>query len=212
VAVQKDEHLAMKLALFDFDGTITTKDSMVEFIIYAVGSWRYYLGLLILSPMLIAYKLKLYPNDKAKEKLLAHFFKKMTIKRYYQLTKGYSSNELDKIVRPKALEQIAWHKRQGDEVVVISASMECWLKEWCGRQDIRLIATKLEIKNGYFTGRFSTKNCYGEEKVNRLREVYHIEEYAYIYAYGDSQGDRELLALADEPFYKPFLPTHIFKK
>ena len=194
----------MRLALFDFDGTITTKDSMVEFILYAVGRRAYYLGLFKLSPILVAYKLKLYPNDKAKEKFLAHFFKKMEIKRFQELIIGYSSNEIDKIVRKKAIEKIYWHKKQGDKVVVISASIECWLKPWCDRQNIRLIATKLEILDGKFTGKFSTKNCYGEEKVNRIRESYHMEEYSHIYAYGDSNGDRELLALADESFYKPF--------
>lgn len=194
----------MRLALFDFDGTITTKDSMVEFIQYAVGKKSYYLGLLILSPILIAYKLKLYPNDKAKERLLAYFFKKMTLKKFYSLVKGYSSNEIDKIVRKEALERINWHKKRGDEVVVVSASMECWLKDWCDRQNIKLIATKLEIVEGKFTGKFTTKNCYGKEKVNRIQSVYHLEECSYIYAYGDSKGDRELLALADESLYKPF--------
>ncbi len=194
----------MRLALFDFDGTITTKDSMVEFIQYAVGKKKYYFGLLILSPILMAYKLNLYPNDKAKERLLAHFFKKITIKEFQKIVINYDKNELDKIVRKEAIEKIVWHKKQGDEVVVVSASMECWLKLWCDRQNIKLIATKLEIENGKFTGRFSTKNCYGEEKVSRLQELYSTKKYSHIYAYGDSLGDRELLALADEAFYKPF--------
>jgi len=194
----------MRLALFDFDGTITTKDSMVEFIKYAVGKKKYYFGLLRLSPLLIAYKLKLYANDKAKERFLAYFFKELTIKEFQKMVIGYDENELDKIVRKEAIEKIGWHKKQGDEVVVISASMECWLKLWCDRQKVKLIATKLEIENGKFTGKFSTKNCYGEEKVNRLQKLYQTEKYSHIYAYGDSQGDRELLALADEAFYKPF--------
>ena len=194
----------MRLALFDFDGTITTKDSMVEFIQYAVGKRKYYFGLLRLSPMLMAYKLNLYPNDKAKERLLAYFFKKITIKEFQEIVIGYDKNELDKIVRKEAIAKILWHKKQGDEVVVVSASMECWLKLWCDRQNIKLIATKLEIENGKFTGKFATPNCYGEEKVTRLKELYPTEKYSHIYAYGDSRGDRELLELADEAFYKPF--------
>ncbi len=194
----------MRLALFDFDGTITTKDSMVEFIQYAVGKRKYYFGLLRLSPMLMAYKLNLYSNDKAKERLLAYFFKKITIKEFQEIVIGYDKNELDKIVRKEAIAKILWHKKQGDEVVVVSASMECWLKLWCDRQNIKLIATKLEIENGKFTGKFATPNCYGEEKVTRLKELYPTEKYSHIYAYGDSRGDRELLKLADEAFYKPF--------
>jgi HAD superfamily hydrolase (TIGR01490 family) len=194
----------MRLALFDFDGTITTKDSMVEFIQYAVGKKKYYFGLLRLSPILVAYRLKLYPNDKAKEKLLAYFFKEISIKAFQKLVISYDANELDKIVRKEATEKILWHKKQGDEVVVVSASMECWLKLWCDRQNVKLIATKLEIENGKFTGKFATQNCYGQEKVTRLQALYPTEKYSHIYAYGDSQGDRELLALADEAFYKPF--------
>ena len=194
----------MKLALFDFDGTITTKDSMVEFILYAVGKKAYYLGLLKLSPMLVAYKLKLYPNHKAKERFLAYFFKEMRIKEFQELVTAYGESEIGKIVRDKAIEKIAWHKAQGDEVVVVSASMECWLKSWCDKKNIKLIATKLEILDGRFTGKFATKNCYGQEKVNRLRACYRMEDYSHIYAYGDSKGDREILALADESFYKPF--------
>ena len=194
----------MRLALFDFDGTITTKDSMVEFTLYAVGKKAYYLGLLKLSPMLIAYKFKLYPNHKAKERFLAYFFKKMCLKEFQKLVKGYGESEIDKIVRDGAREKIKWHKERGDEVVVVSASMECWLKSWCDRQNIKLIATKLEISDGRFTGKFATKNCYGKEKVNRLRAYYRMDDYSHIYAYGDSRGDREILALADESFYKPF--------
>ena len=194
----------MKLALFDFDGTITTKDSMVEFLLYAVGKRAYYFGLFRLSPILIAYKLKLYSNNRAKERLLGYFFKPIGLKKFQKLVIGYSNDEIDKIIRKEALKKIAWHKQQGDEVVVVSASMECWLKNWCERQNIKLIATRLEIENGKFTGKFKTKNCYGQEKVNRLKELYHIENYSHIYAYGDSRGDRELLTLADEAFYRPF--------
>lgn len=194
----------MKLALFDFDGTITTKDSMIEFLLYAVGKKAYYLGLLKLTPMLVAYKLKLYPNYRAKEKFLFHFFNNMRPKEFQELSAKYANEEIDKIVRKEALERIAWHKEQGDEVVIISASMECWLKAWCDKREIRLIATKLALDSSIFTGKFITKNCYGQEKVNRLRELYQTEEYSYIYAYGDSRGDKELLALADESFYKPF--------
>ncbi len=61
-----------------------------------------------------------------------------------------------------------------------------------------------KIKNGIVTGKFSTKNCYGIEKANRVQEVYNFDDYDHIYAYGDSRGDKELLELADESFYKPF--------
>ncbi len=193
-----------KLALFDFDGTITTKDSLVDFIQYCVGKPNYYLGLVILSPMLSAYTLKLIKNHIAKEKLITHFFKNYDINKFQKLANQYSLEQIDKITREKAIEKIKWHQDQGHKIVIVSASMECWINAWCKKYNIDLVSTKLEAENNKLTGKFSTKNCYGIEKANRVQDMYNLDDYDYIYAYGDSRGDKELLALADESFYKPF--------
>jgi len=194
----------MILAFFDFDGTITIKDSLADFIQYAVGKPAYYMSLLKLSPMLTAYTFKLIPNHIAKEKLVAHFFKGWDAQQFRKLAEQYSLEKIGNITRPKAIEKITWHQDQGHKVVIVSASMDCWLKAWCDKNSIDLIATRLEIKNNKLTGKFSTPNCYGIEKVNRVHESYDLSRYDHTYAYGDSRGDRELLALADESFYKPF--------
>ena len=96
----------MNLALFDFDGTITTKDSLVDFIQYAVGKPTYYLGLLSLCPMLVAYKLNFIPNYLAKEKLISHFFFGWDAYQFQKLADHYSLNKIDNILRPKAMEKI----------------------------------------------------------------------------------------------------------
>ena len=194
----------MKLALFDFDGTITTDDSLIKFIRFSRGDSKFLVGMVILSPMLIVYKLKLIPNYRAKEYMLSHFFKDMSEEKFMQLTREYSLNHIDSVVRPKAMQKIAWHKEQGHEIVIVSASIECWLKPWCDKNNLNLIGTKMQMQNAKVTGLFASKNCHGVEKVNRIKELYHLNEYDYIYAYGDSSGDKELLELADEKFYKPF--------
>ena len=79
-----------------------------------------------------------------------------------------------------------------------------WLKPWCDKNELELIATKLKIKNGFVTGRFQTKNCYGIEKAVRVREIYDLDDYDHIYAYGDSRGDRELLELAHTKNFRAF--------
>jgi len=116
-------------------------------------------GMLILSPMLITYKLKLIPNYKAKQWMLSYFFKGMEEHKFGKLAEQFSLKHIDTMLRPKAMQKIAWHKEQGHKIVVVSASMECWLKPWCDKTGLDVIATKLEIKNGYVTGRFQTKNC-----------------------------------------------------
>lgn len=194
----------MKIAFFDFDGTITIDDSMIKFIRYAIGDLNTVWGLIILSPMLIAYKLKLIPNYKAKQWMLSYFFKGMDEQMFKNLAKEFSLSHIDNMLRPKAMEKIAWHKGQGHKVVVVSASVECWLKPWCDKNGLDLIATKLEIKNGFVTGKFQTKNCYGSEKVVRVKEAYNLSDYDHIYAYGDSHGDRELLNLAHTKNFRVF--------
>jgi len=192
------------LALFDFDGTITTDDSLIKFIRFATGDLKFLWGMVTLLPILIAYKLKFIPNDKAKQEVISYFFKGMGEEQFQRVAQEFSLKHIDPIIRPKALKKISWHKERGDKVVIVSASIECWLKPWCDKNALDLISTKLEIIDGVVTGKLLTKNCYGIEKANRVKEKYNLAEYDYIYAYGDSQGDKALLELADESFYKPF--------
>jgi HAD superfamily hydrolase (TIGR01490 family) len=194
----------MKLVLFDFDGTITTDDSLIRFIRFVAGDAKFIWGMILLSPMLTAYKLKLIPNYKAKQYMLSYFFKGMSEEKFMQVANEYSLKHIKTILRPKAMEKITWHKEQGHKIIIVSASIECWLKPWCNEKNLDLIATKLEVKDSIITGKFSTRNCYGIEKANRVKEQYNLSDYDHIYAYGDSRGDRELLAIADESFYKPF--------
>ena len=192
------------LALFDFDGTITKDDSLLKFIRFVVGDGRFIFGLVVLSPILVAYKLKLIPNYKAKQYMLSWFFKGMSKDAFLKVANEYSLVHIDKILRPKAIEKINWHKNQGHKVVVVSASIECWLRPWCEKNGLELIATKLEIKDDIVTGKLLSKNCYGVEKANRIKEIYNLKDFEYIYSYGDSSGDKQMLELAHEKFYKPF--------
>ncbi|MCK4577277.1 MAG: HAD-IB family hydrolase [Candidatus Marinimicrobia bacterium] len=193
-----------RLALFDFDGTITSKDTFIDFIIYIQGYPKYVMGILQNIHYLIAYKAGLYPNDKAKEKVLSYFFKGMKSDKFKELAARYSKEQLPKIIKPSAMEKVKWHLSMNHEVVIVSASMECWLKEWCVAHNVELISTRLEVRDGIITGKLATKNCHGQEKVNRIKKHYNLGMYEYIYAYGDSKGDREMLGIADERGDKSF--------
>ena len=72
------------------------------------------------------------------------------------------------------------------------------------RNNLELIATRLEIKNNKLTGKFASKNCYGMEKVNRIKKNYNLDNYEVVYAYGDSMGDHQMLDLADIKYYRTF--------
>jgi len=89
-------------------------------------------------------------------------------------------------------------------VVIVSASAENWLRNWCLTQGVSILATRLQDNNGRITGKIEGHNCHGEEKVHRVHEAYDLSEYAKIYCYGDTKGDKPLLGLATFSFYKPF--------
>jgi HAD superfamily hydrolase (TIGR01490 family) len=204
VYVQKEKVVKKGIAFFDFDGTITTKDTLLEFIRFAKGSIPFYIGFLLNSPYLVAYKLKIISNQLAKEKVLRFFFQNTPLETFRQLCADFTDKEIPKLLRPKAIEEIYKLKKQGYVVVIVSASPENWISTWAKALDVELIASQLEIKAGMVTGKIIGKNCHGEEKVRRIMEKYVVSDYDDIYAYGDTSGDRPMLKLAKNSFYRPF--------
>ncbi|NDW08371.1 HAD-IB family hydrolase [Dysgonomonas sp. 520] len=187
------------IAAFDFDGTITTKDTLFDFIKFYHGKTKLLLGMIWLSPVLILFKLGFIRNDRAKQKLFSHFFKGVNINDFNLVCANYSLR-IDSICKAKTLERIKWHRNQNHQVVIISASVENWIKPWALKSGLGdVLATQIEVEGDILTGRFSSPNCYGQEKVNRLKETFPNREDYTLYAYGDSRGDKELLAYADYP-------------
>jgi phosphatidylglycerophosphatase C len=192
------------LALFDFDGTITNKDSFVEFIRFYKGSGSLIIGFIVLSPILLLYKLKIIKNWKAKEKVVTYFFKNEPFKDFCLKSTEFSIKVIPDLIKPDALQTIKWHLDNGDRVIVISASFENWLADWCKSMNLELIGSKLEVRDGIITGKIDGRNCYGIEKVIRLKQYLDISQYSEIYSYGDSKGDLAILELADHSFYRSF--------
>ena len=193
-----------KIAFFDFDGTITTKDTLLELIKYQKGKARFYTGFLINAPVLAALKLKLVSNQFAKEKVLRYFFKGMELSSFQKACDEFTTEKLPAIIRPGAIAEIKKLQELGVEVTIVSASAENWIKKWSDKIGVRLIATQLETIDKQLTGKVKGKNCNGEEKVIRIRSAYDLSQYDEIYTYGDSSGDKAMLALATKAFYKPF--------
>ncbi len=186
------------IAVFDFDGTLTTRDSFLAFIKWACGPVSYYTGFLRFAPQLILMLLHLYPNWKAKELIFAHFFKGWQYSWFKALGEEFAT-EIDTIRNEHVISQLQEHTDRGDTVYVISASLPEWVEPWCKQLGVNaVLATEIEVgDDGRITGRFKTKNCFGQEKVNRLLEVEPDRETYQLHAYGDSRGDRELIEFAD---------------
>ncbi len=198
-----------KIVTFDFDGTLTTKDTLLVFIRYACGFWAFVVGFLRYSPLLVLMKLGLYPNYKVKQKVFSYFFKGMKLEVFDTLCQRFAQDN-HHLLRPQGIEAMNQAFSDGAEVMIVSASIDNWVKPFFenlsnqNNRSILILGTQIEVKDGLLTGRFLTKNCYGQEKVNRIMALYPHRENYHLTAYGDSRGDKELLAFADESHYKPF--------
>jgi phosphatidylglycerophosphatase C len=193
-----------KLALFDFDGTITTNDTFLEFVKYAAGSLRFWIGFILLSPWLIGFFVGLVSSHRMKTMVVTYFFKNMDADSFNHKAAEFAKFKMNDFVKDSALQRLQWHKNEGHDIAVVSASFSNWLAPWCEKHNIPLIATELEIKDNRITGNLASPNCKGPEKERRIKEIYPLENYTYIYAYGNSSGDKEMLALANEPYMNNF--------
>ena len=197
-----------KIYCFDFDGTLTTSDTLLEFIKYAKGRGRFLMVFLMYSPLLVLMKLHLYPNWKAKQRIFAHLFAGMRIEKFDALCRGFAE-ESQHLLRPKGITLMHEALVAGAQVFIVSASIDNWVRpffEIRNLKGIQVLGTQIEVVDGKLTGRFKTRNCYGEEKVNRIAEAlksFERSEYE-IEAFGDSRGDKEMLAFADKGHFKPF--------
>ena len=196
--------MSKRIAFFDFDGTITFKDTLLEIIKYRHGIAGLYAGMLKISPWLVAMKLKLISNQTAKEKLLTHFFKNTSLADFQKDCDAFINATFSSLIRPAALEQIKKYNASGVQVVIVSASPQNWIMGWCKANNLHCIATILETKNNIITGKIQGLNCYGEEKVRRIKAAYNLSDYDEISCYGDTSGDKPMLALGTKAYYKPF--------
>ncbi|WP_298224179.1 HAD-IB family hydrolase [Flavobacterium sp.] len=184
------------LALFDFDGTLYNKDSLIEFTIFANGKVRFYQGLLMLFPSLSGLKLGILNNEKVKVKFLTHFFKDDDVKEFKALAQNFATTKIEKDLNKKTFEYFLKHLESNHTVCIVSASSAYWIEPWSEKYKVPCIGTELETIDGKITGKFTTKNCYGPEKVNRIKAVYDLEQFDVIKVYGSGKGDREMLQLS----------------
>lgn len=184
-----------QLFAFDFDGTLTTRDTLIAFIRYACGTPRFLLGFLLHAPLLVLMKLRLYSNGKAKQRLFSWFFRGMPIETFDALCQSFASTHRH-LLRPETVRLLQQALSEGSEVLVVSSSIDNWVQPFFPA--VTVLGTQIEVIDGCLSGRFLTPNCYGQEKVRRILAL-HPDRSAYrLTAYGDSRGDRELLAFADE--------------
>ena len=192
------------IAFFDFDGTITTKDSFLEMIKWVKGERAFLLGFAFLSPWMLAMKLKIISKGSGKQKVLKYFFGGQKFNQFQDNCDAFVRDRLPSLIRPQALTKIREHQQKGTTVVVVTASAGNFVEPWTEQINLFCIATNLEVKEGLITGKIEGSNCNGQEKARRIKERFNLTEYDTIYAYGDSNGDKPMLDLAHFSSFKPF--------
>ena len=190
------------LALFDFDGTITTREMLPDFVHYAVPKWRLRFGKALLMPMVVAYRLGFVSGTAIRAAIARVGFGGMPEANYEAKAAAFARDVLPGVLRPEMMARVAEHKSRGDTVVIVSGAYDVYLKHWCAQHGLDLIASTLEIRDGHLTGRYAGAQNVNTEKARRVRERYDLARYAEVHAHGDTPEDEHLLALAHRKFYR----------
>jgi phosphatidylglycerophosphatase C len=195
------------IVAFDFDGTLTTRDSFTAFLRWRAGAGRYAAGLVKLSPAALLY---LFNRDRGRIKAAAarEFIGGLSRNEIAAEAREFAENHARKLLRPDAVR--TWRKWQaaGARLVIVTASPEITVAPFArGLGADALIGTRLDFDDqDRFTGRLASANCRGPEKVRRLREAFG-DDMALEAAYGDTGGDKEMLALTEGGGMKLFRGT-----
>lgn len=192
-----------KLYCFDFDGTLTTKDTMFLFFKF-YNARKFRIQFLKYIPLFIFMKLKLLNVEKVKKSFVA------------SILKGESRGNLEKkaqlffeafypdIIRPNANDFLQKIDTENTDMIMVTASLDIWTKPFAEHWNMKLLATKAKYTNDVFTGKFETPNCNGKEKIVRIKTEIKDKKYDKIIAFGDTMGDRPMLEWANEGHYRFF--------
>lgn len=190
------------LALFDFDGTITTRETFPDFLRHAIPRRRLAFGRVLFAPLVIAYKFGLMPVHALRAALVRYTFGGVPRADVAAAGAAFAADVLPALVRPDMHARIAWHLARGDTVIVVSGGLDLYLAPWCDAQGIAWLCSSLADCDGRLTGRYAGAQCVADEKVRRVREHYDLAHYDAIHAYGDTHEDIALLRLADHATYR----------
>ena len=196
------------IAAFDFDGTLTRRDTLVPFLARGLGWPKLLWALVRCSPWLLAFALRLIPNHVAKQKLMLLTLKNRTAAELDDWTNRWLAHDFSGQLQRWTMARLTEHQQAGHCCVMVSASPDIYLRRVSQLMGFdALLCTEMAILDGRLTGLMKTPNCHGEQKVLRLK-AWMAERFgsaaggAVLYAYGDTSGDKPLLQMAAHAFYR----------
>jgi phosphatidylglycerophosphatase C len=196
VTETRDRHRTV--AAFDFDGTLTRRDSLVPFLARVCGWPRVLMALAVVAPRYALVLAGRGDRDRTKEHLLTRCLRGRSHDRVVAMGAAYGADLARDRIEQSVRRRVLWHRAQGHDVFIVSASLDVYLDTVGRMLDAKtVLCTRLEVdERGLCTGRMLDGNCRGAGKAERLRE--HLGDGpTELWAYGDSEGDREMFAMAD---------------
>ncbi len=194
-----------EIIVFDFDGTITTKDTFALFLRYYAGTLGWILRIFSLLPTFLAYGLRLIDRNRVKDRVISRFFKGKQISEIENRAAKFAQEVIPGLIRPGAQEALNELSDSRESLYICSASITPYLKSWGEGQNIHnILATELEVENGICTGRIKGWNVWGPGKVRRILAEFSPRSVKISHAYGDSRGDKEMLHAAEVSHWQPF--------
>lgn len=191
----------MDLALIDFDHTVTTCDTYSRFLRSVATPRQQADARWSVGPWLAGYRVGLVSAAALRTRVTRIAFAGRDAAEIGAAARSYADNVLPGLLRPQMMERIAWHRGRGDALVLVSGSLDLYLRPWCERHGLELLCNRLETADGRLTGRYLGGDR-GAHKAADIRARYELSRYARIHAYGDSREDRPMLALAHERWYR----------
>jgi phosphatidylglycerophosphatase C len=186
------------VAAFDVDGTLTWTDSFMLFLRFVRGRWGFAIRMIRLLPVFGAYVLRLRDRDATKNLLMSAFLKGISEARFEQYCRDFARVAYPLIGRPDALARVNSHLGVRDEVAMVSASLEGYLRPWAESLGVsHVLATRVQVQHGLLTGLMLGQNCRCEQKLMRIKSQF--GDAPLVAAYGDSRGDHEMLAASQNP-------------
>ena len=192
------------VAVFDFDGTVTDRDTLVPFLVLAFGRVRVAAAFAALAGSGLGYLLRRVSIDEFKRRVLRRLVAGASAQRLRALGPVHA-RALAPRLRPDALARIGWHRAQGHRLVLVSSTLDLYLADagaQLGFDDV--LCSRLEARGERLSGELEGADCTGPEKLRRLEALLGDLRAHELHVYGDSGGDRELLAAADHPHFRPF--------
>jgi phosphatidylglycerophosphatase C len=189
---------------FDFDGTLTCRDSFVDFLAWKAGRAGFIAGLPALIPDVLAYGLD-RDRGRLKASIARRFCGAIPRGQLEEDARRFAAERFEALMRPDALACWRdWQDRRA-RLYIVTASPEILVAPFARRLSADgLIATRLAFDaQDRFAGALEGVNCRGAEKVARLRALLG-PDLRLKAAYGDTAGDREMLALAERPGLRVF--------